>query len=279
MIRLICAALFFLGGLVPAMAAAPDEATLAYIGSAHTVRVVVDQQYHHTGHSRAATGPKTMPDFRLPFQIVAADLLHLAGVRVVGPDATQYDATLTISARGRAIGNFYFDGPEGYLFTGAELSGEIVFTAPGLLAWQTQFAGRHLPPVFLSLNLGYENPANAPLLKIFNAPTSYVARMMTVIAAAYGAAPLIAALDRDTPTDRVFAARALGELRDTAATDALTALLADHDPALRREAAWSLGRIGDSHAAPALTAALEDSNHDVRWFAKWALEQIGGDVP
>jgi hypothetical protein len=274
MIRLVCAALFVLGWLVPASAAPPDDALLAHIGSAQTVRVVVDQQYHHTGHIDAATGPKTMPDYRLPFLDVAAVLLRVAGVRVVGPDATQYDATLTISARGRAIGNFYFDGPEGYLFTGAELSGEIVFTAPGLLAWRTQFAGRHLPPANLSINLGYENPANAPLLKIFNTPTSYVARMMTVIATAYGAAPLIAVMDRDTPTARVFAARALGDLRDSAATDALIVLLTDQDPALRREAAWSLGRIGDRRATPALTAALDDFDIDVRWYAKWALEKI-----
>ena len=221
----------------------------------------------------------TMPGYQLPFRDVAADLFRVAGVRVVGPDATDYDATLTISARGRAIGNFYFDGPEGYLFTGAELSGEIVFAAPGLPEWRTQFAGRRLPPVNLSVNLGYENPTNAPLLEIFNAPTSYVARMITVIAKAYGAAPLIAVLDRDKPTDRVFAARALGDLRDPAVTDALIALLAGRDPALRREAAWSLGRVGDSRAAPALIAALDDSDRDVRWFAKWVLEQIGGDFP
>ena len=60
MIRLIYAALFILGGLVPAMAAAPDEATLAHIGSAHTVRIVVDQQYRHTGHSLAALFSSTI---------------------------------------------------------------------------------------------------------------------------------------------------------------------------------------------------------------------------
>jgi hypothetical protein len=127
------------------MAAAPDEAMLAHIGSARTVRIVVDQQYRHTGHSLAETKPKTMPDYRLPFLGVAVELFRVSGVRVVDPDATEYDATLTISATGRAIGNFYFNGPEGYLFTGAELSGEIVFTVPGLPAWRTQFAGRRLP--------------------------------------------------------------------------------------------------------------------------------------
>ena len=78
---------------------------------------------------------------------------------------------------------------------------------------------------------------------------------------------------------RMFAARALGDVRDPAAADALIVLLTDRDPALRREAAWSLGRLGDRRAAPALIAALNDSDLDVRWFAKWALERIGRGLP
>ena len=275
--RLVCAALFALWWPAPASAAPPDEALLAHIGSARTVRIVVEQRYRHTGRSLAGTKP--IQGFRLPFSDVAVDLLGAAGVGVVGADAARFDATLRIVAQGRALGYFYFDGVEGYLFTGADLAGEIVFTAPGLPEWRTPFAARRPPPLKVSLNFGYQNPANAPFLQVFNASTSFVARMMAVVGTAYGAAPLVAVLDWGEPVARMFAARALGDVRDPAAADALIVLLTDRDPALRREAAWSLGRLGDRRAAPALIAALNDSDLDVRWFAKWALERIGRGLP
>lgn len=96
-----------------------------------------------------------------------------------------------------------------------------------------------------------------------------------------------------------YLARALGNLRDTASVDALTAVLADNlnearhgrpDPATpeihflhldytpcwRASAAWALGQIGDHRAVPALLGAVRNMENaiDVRHAAVRALENI-----
>ena len=88
-------------------------------------------------------------------------------MRVVGADAATYDATLTITAQGRALGRIYHRGVTGLLYAGAMLSGEIVFTAPGVPAWRTPFSVRRQPPLEVTINLGYERPANAPFVEVF----------------------------------------------------------------------------------------------------------------
>lgn len=98
-----------------------------------------------------------------------------------------------------------------------------------------------------------------------------------------------------------YLARALGNLRDSAAVPILAAALADslnearhgrpdpaeptihllqldYTPCWRAAAAWALGRIGDRRATPALLGAVRnlDNATDVRHAAARALGEVGG---
>ena len=61
---------------------------------------------------------------------------------------------------------------------------------------------------------------------------------------------------------RAQAARALGELGDPAAGEALIARLADESPRVRSFAAIAVGRLGASEAAPALLAMLRENDDE-----------------
>jgi len=70
-------------------------------------------------------------------------------------------------------------------------------------------------------------------------------------------------------------AKALGEIKETQAVQALIVALNDEDYDVRRSAADALGKIKDTQAVPALIIALNDENSDVHWSAANALGEIG----
>ncbi|MCB1019278.1 MAG: HEAT repeat domain-containing protein [Acidobacteria bacterium] len=81
-------------------------------------------------------------------------------------------------------------------------------------------------------------------------------------------------------TERLLAARALGEMGvagSAGALDALTAALANKDSAVRFWAAIALGEMGDRAAAAgaALEKALQDPTPEVRVWAAYALARQG----
>ena len=176
--RLLCATLIVAAWVIPAGAAPPDDVLLDRLGAARSIRLVVEQSY--TYMERTAYVKKEIEGYRLPFARVARYLLEEAGLRVVeagDADAdAQTDATLAITARGRAISRLYIDEIEGYLFTGAEIIGDIVFSAPGAPPWRTEFRSQHGPPFNVQINLGFDQPEGAPFAEAFVGPTSFVAR-------------------------------------------------------------------------------------------------------
>lgn len=274
--RLLCTVTLMIGWLSPAAAGAPGEAELARLRAANTIRLTVEQTYIYT--TRENSEKKIMTGFRLPYASLARDLLEGAGLRVIETkqgEVGNHDATLDIIAHGRAISRFYDEQAAGYLYTGAEIIGDIAFTAPGVAPWNTAFRSVYGPPFKVQFNLGYDRPQGAPFAEAFSGPTSFTARIMEVIGRLYGAPPLIAALDNGAAATRLHAAKALGTVGGDAAAEALLAVITDKDPRLRKEAAWSLGRLGDARAVAALTLALDDGDADVRWFAAWSLKKIG----
>jgi hypothetical protein len=270
-----------IAGTRPVVAAEVDADLRARLAAARTVRLVIEQSYVYK--PRNLYRDESIDGYRMPFAAMARELLEGAGVRVVDAEASAFDATLAIAVTGRAIGRLYPPADIGYLYVGAEIDGEITFETSGFAAWRTPFFGRQQPPLEVSLNLGYDRPANAPFADVFVLPGSFVPRITRVIGTVFGPAPLITALETGRPALRVSAARALGDLGesgggpgDDAVIDALVAALADADAELRRQAAWSLGRLGDPRATEPLKARLRDANADVRWFAAWALARITG---
>lgn len=274
--RLLCILLLISGYPSPASAEPPDDKTLSRLREAGTIRLTVEQTYLY--NTRENSERKILIGFRLPYARLARDLLEGAGLDVIEPregESGEYDATLEIAAHGRAIGRFYDDQAEGYLYTGAEIVGDIALSAPGVAPWHTAFRSVHGPLLTVQLNLGFDRPQGAPFSEAFSGPTSFTARIMEVIGRLYGARPLIAALDSSTVAVRLHAAKVLGTVGGDGATEALLALIGDKDPLLRKEAAWSLGRLRDKRAVEALTIALDDGDADVRWFAAWSLDKIG----
>jgi HEAT repeat protein len=88
--------------------------------------------------------------------------------------------------------------------------------------------------------------------------------------------PLIKTLEKDEPT-RVYAAEALGNMRDERAVDALIGALKDVRSRVRSKAAWALGEIGDMRAIIPLTTMLSDNIDEVRINAIDALIKIGSE--
>ena len=146
---------------------------------------------------------------------------------------------MVITVRGRAISRLYIDQFEGYLFTGAEIIGDIVFSAPGATPWRTEFRSQHGPPFDVQINLGFDRPEGAPFAEVFTGPTSFTARMVEIIGRLYGAKPLIASLNGGSAAVRRYAAKTLGTVGGSGAIEALVAGMTDKDPRLRKEAAWS----------------------------------------
>ena len=273
--RPLYAVLLIAASLSPASAEPPDDGTLAALREARIIRLTVEQTYLYNTRENAER--KIMAGFRLPYAGLARALLEGAGIRVIEPlkgEAGDYGASLEIVAHGRAIARLYDNQAEGYLYSGAEIVGNIALSAPGVAPWHKAFRSVQGPPLTVQFNLGFDRPQGAPFAEAFSGPTSFTARIMEVIGRLYGARPLIAALDSDTVAVRLHAAKVLGTVGGDGATLALLALIGDKEPSLRKEAAWSLGRLGDKRAVDALTRALEDSNPDVRWFAAWSLAKI-----
>ena len=78
-------------------------------------------------------------------------------------------------------------------------------------------------------------------------------------------------------TARVWAARILGRIRDTRATDDLVTRLYDRDDRLRMAAAEALGNLGDARALqPLVRATLRDPAPQVRAHAAGAVATIEG---
>ncbi|MFQ5984756.1 MAG: HEAT repeat domain-containing protein [Alphaproteobacteria bacterium] len=261
--------------VVTSSAVSSDEQVLAALRSAETVRLVVEQTYGFRSRNRVQTEP--IPGVSLSFEEVAESLLRGAGVEVVGPAAQAYDATLTITARGKALGALYFEGVKGYLYAGAALEGTIAFAVRGLPPHRRDFRTELRPLGDVTLNLGYELPRNAPFHELLDRTGSFIPRIMELIGEVYGADAVIAALEGGEPAIRRSAAKVLGELGDPAAGEALITALQERDAKVRWQSAWALGKIGDPRAVEPLIAALEDRDLDVRWFAAWALVAITGE--
>ncbi len=88
-------------------------------------------------------------------------------------------------------------------------------------------------------------------------------------------APLIELLGNQDEEVRLYAAYALGGLKDRRAVPALTRTLADPSSSVRGIAAHALGQIGSRDATEALIKALEDPSAHVRATAAYALARIG----
>ena len=266
-------------GVNTGVLSATGETTLTGLRSALTVRIIVAQELAYRSPDQYPAVP--IQNFELPFGKIATEFLNAAGARTVGPEATQFDATLTIMAEGLALGTTYdlaYTKPwcliGENLYTGAILRGEITIMAPSMAVYSRTFLARRYPPLCVQLNLGFQSPRNAPFLDVLEWSGSFLPRLTEMIGNIYGASPLITVLVMGNSSIKRAAAKRLGDLSDPVAGEALVVSLGDRDRLVRRHAAWALGKIGDRRAVIALIMKIRDDDVDVRWFAQWSLKKI-----
>jgi HEAT repeat protein len=104
---------------------------------------------------------------------------------------------------------------------------------------------------------------------------TFITAMTELILKIFGIQPLKKVLKRESRDFRAGVARALGEIGDAKAVDALIETLKDEDSYVRSSVAEALGKIRNARSVHALIEALRDRDSDVRRSVAWALGEIG----
>jgi len=236
--------------------------------------IEVDQTFEYREPSHITFIP--IENFDLPVLDYVEDMFFAAGIEPLYPEDGDVGVTLRVERRGRASGGTYLEPSKAYLYTGANLSGEITITGPDGATASGEVVSTIQRPFDLTLNLGYEDPANAPFMRAFEQPSGFIEGLCYAMANAWGVESILPSLFEDEVAIRFATASALGTIGDPVAVPYLIDALDDEHDRVRWESAWSLGRIGDARAVPDLIEALTDGSQDVRWFASWSLRTITG---
>ncbi len=238
------------------------------------VAISIEQEFEY----RKASLPEyhLLEDFELPLLDYAEDLLLAAEIEPLEGDMGSEGWELRVSLTGRALGRLYIDRSRTYLYTGADLSGEVAVTGPGANESMRPFSSTIERPFDVLIDHGYENPENAPFLETLVKPDGFLEALVNVMIDVWGVASVLPALDEPGHEVRFSVVSALGSTGEPSVVTALIEALEDEHERVRWEAAWSLGRIGDATAVPHLIEALQDTSQDVRWFSSWSLRTITG---
>ena len=232
-----------------------------------SVRVVVRQTYGEAD------------EVSLPFYEYAEKILNYAGLSVVEEDATTYDATISIEAKGIPGSASYTGTIYGSHWTKATVAGKISFSA-GDKTFRWDFSYTEGPDQ--TIYRSYPTPSDAPFQAAFN--RGFIPAFFKAIVKVLGMPPLISALKDEDEYVREAAVKALGEInpewRETEEAkrkvpEFITALK-DEDSVVRRAAAWALRELKDPRAVEPLITALKDEDWHVRMVAAEALKKITG---
>ena len=238
------------------------------------VAISIEQEFEY----RKASLPEfhLLEDFELPLLDYAEDLLLAADIEPLEGDMGSEGWELRVSLTGRALGRLYIDRGRSYLYTGADLSGEVAVNGPGANESMRPFSSTIERPFEVLIDHGYEKPENAPFLETLVKPDGFLEALVNVMIDVWGVESVLPALDEPGHEVRFSVVSALGSTGEPSVVTALIEALEDEHERVRWEAAWSLGRIGDATAVPHLIEALQDTSQDVRWFSSWSLRTITG---
>ena len=259
---------------VTGLAVAPSRPEASREPLPDAVAISIEQEFEY----RKASRPElhVLEDFELPLVDYAEDMLLAADIEPLDRDANGEGWELRVSLTGQALGRLYIDRGKNYLYTGANLSGEVAVIGPGASESMRPFASTIERPFEVLIDHGYEKPENAPFLETLVKPDGFLEALVNVMIDVWGVSSVLPALDEPGHEVRFSVASALGRSGEPAAVTALIEALEDEHERVRWEAAWSLGRIGDGAAVPHLIEALQDTSQDVRWFSSWSLRTITG---
>jgi hypothetical protein len=240
-----------------------------------TVLIDIAQSYEYRRPSLMGYVP--IEGYELPVREYVEDMMFAAGIEPLYPGDEGAQAVIRIDLRGRAAGGTYLEPTKAYLYTGADIAGEIEVSGPGDILETGDFAATIQRPFRVTINLGFEDPSNAPFLPALEQAGGFIEELCYVMADAWGVEAILPSLFEHEASIRAGTATALGTIGDPAAVPHLLDALYDENERVRWETAWSLGRIGDPAAVPELIDALLDESQDVRWFASWSLRNITGE--
>jgi hypothetical protein len=210
-------------------------------------------------------------DVILPFKGTAKRVLEEhAGLRVVGPEAKDYDVILKIKVKGKPIEAFY--QPMEWHFSGAFLSGLITLEIPGMDSYKKSFSGKIEPKKEIFHK--YPNPSDAPFYKTYN-KSSFRFRLLEIIRDIYGINALInICLKEEHPNLRGAATEALSEIIDSSVVKPLITALKERDWDIQNNVAEALTKLEGNCTIELLIVSLKDEDEIVRYFAAKILKQI-----
>ena len=256
------------------LAVAPWRADATPVPLPKAVAISIEQVFEYRKPSLSE--PHVLEGYELPLLDYVEDMLLATDIEPLDSEEDGEGWSIRVQMTGRALGRLYIDRTRVYLYTGADLSGEVAITGPGGAGSTRAFTSAIERPFEVLINHGYEQPENAPFLETLVKPDGFLEALSNVMIDVWGVESVLPALDEPGHEVRFSVASALGSTADPTAVPALVEALADEHDRVRWEAAWSLGRIGDSAAVPHLIEALQDSSQDVRWFSSWSLRTITG---
>jgi len=162
-----------------------------------SVRVVVGQTYEEADK------------VSLPFYEYAEKILNYAGLSVVEEDATTYDATISIEAKGIPGSKYYMSitGKGGSHWTKAIVEGKISFSA-GDKTFRWDFSCTVGP--YQTIFSSFPTPNDAPFKAAFNG--GFILSFFKAIAKVLGMPPLISALKDESGNVRQAAVAALEKI-------------------------------------------------------------------
>ena len=278
----------------------PSDKGKGRLETVRVIQVVVEQSY-----SKVA-------GVKLPFYDISKRFLEGGGFTVVGSETKKFDGMLKIKAKGAPIGKKY--GKDQYLYTGAEIKGDLQFLIEDSLLYSKGFAGSKDPPGMFFVwgkkeekekkinNL--KKPANAPFSDVFE--KNFHLPLGDMIYTLWGIEILTDSLKANKSwhiRERIIEvlgrtkdikaikplvyytgggtnvgskiSHALLQIEDRATVrETLIAALKDKNSWVREHAAKALGEIKDSRAVEPLIATLKDKSSSARREAAKALGEI-----
>jgi hypothetical protein len=248
--------------VTPSPVPTPEPLTVRVVGyeDVRTIQLVVEQSY-----------PEIQGKSAEPIAETCGRILMEAGLQVVDETAVHYDATLTITLTGEALGTNYTMGR--YCYSGAKVKGQAVLSAPTSEPFEILVSEEDPCPYTISHCPG---PLEAPFEKVWSRA------ILNALARLWGPSPLIIALEDEDWHVREAAAIVLGHIGPEAkeAVPALIEALQDEEWDVRHAALGALGEIGPEakEAVPALIKALRDEHPYTRQDAALALGSIGAEA-
>lgn len=210
---------------------------------------------------------------KLPFEEISKKILIYGNINVIDRNRNEYDATLMINVKGKALSDFYYPAIYGFSiggkgqrsYSGAKIKGEIFFQQ-----LQYKFSFEKKPP--FSVYFIMSSPNQAPFREALN-KSNFQTQLFEIVKNLKGLAPLISALNSDDFSIRSSAIEVLGKTNDPRAIEAFISTLKNSDYETRKLAIIDvLGKKNEQKAIMALVSTLEDSDYRIRKAAAEALK-------